>query len=195
MSVDIGTINFTVNNSLCYLWQYDNATNLKALMQLKDDFLTINVQNFWEDFFSSIFNIKTADSFGLDLWGVTLGVSRPQYTNSNDEIVPFSDDMYRKLLLARILKYNINGSVASINDYLNFVFENQSVALINNYDMTVRIMFYSSISPEDLAVIESEDFIPLPTGVKIDYQIIPKNTTFGFDGSTLTGFDTGTFIE
>lgn len=195
MSVDIGTINFTINNNLCYLWQYDNAENLKNLMQLKDVFLTENVTNFWSDYFQNIFDIKTANSFGLNLWGETLGVKRPNYTNDNNEIVPFSDEMYRKLLLACILKYNLNGSVASIIDYLSFFFSRQNVLFINNYDMTVKILFYSGITTDEEAVLNSGHFIPLPTGVKVDYEVIPLNNTFGFDGSGLTGFDTGTFIE
>jgi hypothetical protein len=195
MSVNIGTINFTIDNSLCYLWQYDNAKNLQSLMKSKDNFLTVNVSNFWENYFTDIFNIATANSFGLEVWGVILGVARPQYTNADNQTVPFTDDMYRKILLASVLKFNSNSSVASFNDYFHFIFNNKSVFLRNNYDMTVDIVFYYEPTIEDMAVIASPYFLPLPTGVGVNYVIIPQNTIFGFNGSGLTGFDTGTFIE
>ena len=196
MSVSIGNIDFKIDNSLCYLWQYDNANNLKSLMDNKAKFFEDNVEKFFLDYFSNIFNIKTANNFGLELWGVILGVPRPQYTNENEEVVSFSDDMYRKLLLAKVLKFNINGSVAEINDYLGFIFDDPEkvVYLKNNYDMTVEVIFRYTPTLEDMAVIRSEDFLPLPTGVKVVYAQIDSNTIFGFNGSNLTGFDTGTFI-
>lgn len=196
MAVDVGTINFTINNNLCYLWQYDNAVNLTSLMNFKDNFLTICVQNFWEDFFQNIFNIQTANTFGLELWGETLGIARPQYTNSDNEIVYFTDNMYRKLLLASILKFNSNSSVASINDFLRFFFgsENKPVLFKNNYDMTAEIVFYYLPTLEDMAVFNNPDFLPLPTGVEIKKTIIDQNSIFGFNGSGLTGFNTGTFV-
>jgi hypothetical protein len=70
----------------------------------------------------------------------------------------------------------------------------KAVFLKNNYDMTVEIIFYYEPSDEDLVVIKSEDFLPLPTGVKVAYTRVDTDTIFGFEGSGLTGFDQGTFI-
>lgn len=196
MSAEVGTIDFKIDNSLCYLWQYDDANKLKSLMDKKNKFIENSVEKFFRDYFSNIFNIKTANNFGLELWGVLLGVPRPQYTNANSEVVNFTDDMYRKLLLAKVLKFNINGSVAEINDYLRFMFDDPEkvVFLKNNYDMTVEVIFHYKASLEDMAVINSEDFLPLPTGVKVVYAEINTEEIFGFEGSGLTGFDHGTFI-
>lgn len=194
MPVDIGTINFTIDNSRCWLWQYDQAPNLSALLKSSDAFVQNNVSKFWEDWEKNVFNIRTADTFGLNLWGKILGVERIKYTNDAGETVAFTDDMYRLLLLARVMKFNSNGSLKSINDYLQFVFEGKPVFCVTNNDMSIRIILYYHPSTEDMAVIQSDGFIPVPAGVLVNYYVVPPEETFGFDGSGLTGFDDGVFV-
>jgi hypothetical protein len=194
MAENIGNINFTIDNKNVYLWQYDNAVNLKGILDNNDNFVTVNVSNFWSDFFTNVFNIKTANTFGLEIWGEILGVARPSYV-SNGETIVFNDDMYRKLLLGRMLKFNSNGSVKDINDYLQFIFNDKLVFAVDNYNMSMKVLLYYNASDEDLAIINSAGFLPLPVGVKVTYSVVPPEETFGFYGSGLTGFDTGTFFE
>ena len=194
MPVDIGTINFTIDNSRCWLWQYDQAPNLNALLQSSADFVRNNVSQFWADWEQNVFNIRTANTFGLNLWGKILGGERITYTNDDGETVSFTDDMYRLLLLARVMKFNSNGSLKSINDYLQFVFPDKPVFCVTNTDMSIRIILYNHPSTEDLAVIQSDGFIPVPAGVLVNYYVVPPEDVFGFEGSGLTGFDQGAFV-
>jgi hypothetical protein len=113
----------------------------------------------------------------------------------NGETIVFNDDMYRKLLLGRMIKLNSNGSTKSINDYLQFVFNGKLVFAVDNYNMSMKVLLYYAASDEDLAVINSDGFLPLPVGVKVTYSVVPPEHTFGFYGSGLTGFDTGTFFD
>lgn len=76
---NIGNISFTINCDLCYLWQYDKAENLVSVLKAEESFLSLNVTNFWEDWFNNVFNLKTANTFGLETWGKVLGVPRYEY--------------------------------------------------------------------------------------------------------------------
>lgn len=189
-----GDFKFNADLERAVLWQYENAPNLRALIAGEKSFSDTNSEQFWENWFNQIFAISTANNFGLNLWGKVLGVARPSYTNAAGAVVAFSDDMYRKLLLARLMLCNSNGSVSSINRYLAFMFPNKPVFVVNYYNMTIKIILYYEPSLEDLAVIKTEGFIPVPAGVLVDYVIVPPDKTFGFEESELTGFDTGTFI-
>jgi hypothetical protein len=167
---------------------------MRKILDASNSFMTVNVGNFWDNYCNKIFNIEEADTYGLELWGKILGVSRPSY-QSNGETIVFNDDMYRKLLLGRMIKLNSNGSTKSINDYLQFVFNGKLVFAVDNYNMSMKVLLYYAASDEDLAVINSDGFLPLPVGVKVTYSVVPPEQTFGFYGSGLTGFDTGTFFD
>lgn len=59
------------------LWQFGNAPRLGKLIQNDVDFYNKNVKGFIEDFYNDVFNLKTANSFGLNVWGDILNAKRP----------------------------------------------------------------------------------------------------------------------
>lgn len=184
----------SVNLLECLLWQYDNAPKLQALIQSMQDDLNTNTRDFWNDFYTNVFNLETANSFGLTVWGILLGVERPKYTSGGQEYV-YTDEMYRKYLKARSILYSNNGSIYDINRYFSFLFPDKPILVVNNLDMTIRVVFYYTPSNEELVLINNPDFLPRPSGVKLEVATIPPDKIFGFEGSTLSGFDQGTFFS
>ena len=197
MPEKIANFDTTIDFSKVYLWQYDKANNLIALLNAKKEFYDNNFSAALEYFYNNIFNVETADANGLELFGLLLGISRPYYVNAGGDTVYFTDDMYRKLLLARIIKLNSNGSTESLNNYVNFIFnDNNEPVYIENYlDMTINLIMYYQPSAEDMAVINSDGFLPIPAGVLVNVIIVPPEQTFGFDGSGLSNFGNGTFAK
>ena len=63
------------------LWQYEDAKNLKALAQHKANYFERSTILFWHDWYRDVFNIDTANEFGLNIWSrildVPLGIDVP----------------------------------------------------------------------------------------------------------------------
>lgn len=59
------------------LWQYTDAVRLNKIIQDELDFWQANVSDFIQDFERDVFDLKTANSFGLEVWGKILGAARP----------------------------------------------------------------------------------------------------------------------
>lgn len=63
------------------LWQYEGADNLKALARFKSDWFGRATVSFWQNWYRDVFNIDTANDFGLSVWSrildVPLGIDIP----------------------------------------------------------------------------------------------------------------------
>ena len=180
---------------LCYLWQYDKASRLKSILDNKSDFVQKNVADFWEKWTREVFNINTAGTFGLNIWGSFLDVERPTYTDDTGATVVFTDDQYRTIIKGRLMLMMSNGSVHDINAYLDYLFPNKPVFCIDYHNMSISLIFYYTPSAEELAIIKSDGFLPRPAGVNVDYVIVEPDKVFGFDGQELSTFDNGTFLS
>lgn len=177
----------------CFLWQYDAATKLKGLLSKKQAFYKKAVSDFWDKWTNTVFNIDTATTFGLNLWGEFLGVSRPEYIDQG-QTIQFTDDQYRTVIKGRLMLMNSNGSVPSINQYLNYLFPNKAVFVVDYNDMSINLVFYYTPTAEELAIINLDGFLPRPAGVNVNYKIIPPDEVFGFYGQEMAPFDQGTFL-
>lgn len=72
--------------------QYQNAPKFKELLDRLKDYLTIPIQQFYEHFF----NIDTADTQGLNNWGLILGQSRTVGQYSLDGVFGFGKRTFPK---------------------------------------------------------------------------------------------------
>lgn len=177
----------------CFLWQYDAATKLNGLLSKKQAFYKKAVSDFWKSWTKNVFNIDTATTFGLNLWGAFLGVNRPTYIDNGQTII-FNDDQYRTVIKGRLMLMNSNGSVQSINKYLNYLFPNKPVFVIDYRDMSIKLIFYYTPSAEEMAIMNLDGFLPRPAGVNVQYQIVPPDEVFGFYGQDMAPMDQGSFL-
>lgn len=151
------------------LWQYDKSAKLKSLIEQKQTWYKENVTDFITNYFKNIFNLKTANDFGLAVWGKLLNFPR-QIKNKNDNtLLDLSTEQYRFLLQAQVLKFKMNCTIPEINRYLRIIFNeptNKNVKVIDNHDMTITYFLNPvSVSEEIRDLIENYDFLPCPTGV------------------------------
>lgn len=182
-----------VDLSKTKLWQYNNAQRLLKLIDNLQSFANENIDQFWTNWKSDVFVLDTANAFGLSLWGMLLGVERPSYEDGG-QTIKFTDDQYRQVLKGRVMLMNSNGSVKDINAYLNYLFPDKPVFVVDYQDMTMKIVFYYTPTAQEMAIIQSDGFLPIPAGVKVGYVIVPPDEIFGFYGQELQTFDYGTFI-
>jgi Protein of unknown function (DUF2612) len=146
----------------------------------------------FENFYDFIWNIDTAQGFGLDILGRIIGVGRVLHIAAGDyfgfeEALPgsepfgggsfysgggltnsfaLSDDAYRVLLFAKALSNISDGSIKSINQLLKNLFPNRgNTYVIDNNDMTLVYYFNFPLSVVELAIMGQSGVLPKPTGV------------------------------
>lgn len=172
------------------LSQYATAPSLTSIIE--DMNVAIDPASDLVQFYKNVWNIQTAIGFGLDQWGLILGVSR--YLNistpgeyfgfkeSGNDWAPFNqapfysggsvttvfaltDTAYRQLLLAKA-KANISDvSIASLNALAQEVFGPGAMYVLDLGSMQMAYVFAAEPSAVDQAIALNSGVLPHPTGV------------------------------
>lgn len=172
--------------------QYANSDVLTQLIENFNGYID-QTQNF-EAFFDLIWNVDTAQGYGLDVWGRIVGVSRALRVVGGQEYLGFSeagiganpfnqlpfylgatltsnfqlsDDAYRVLIFAKALSNISDGSIPSINQILRNLFPNRGNCYVaDGLDMTMTYTFDFILTPVELAIVEQSGVLPKSTGVQ-----------------------------
>lgn len=160
---------FIINLQKTILWQYDNAEKLTSLINQKQAWYKINVTDFIANFFVNIFNLKTANDFGLNIWGKILNFPRQVINKNDSSIIDLTTEQYRFLLIGQILKFNMSCTLPEINSYLRLIFNqenNDNIYVVDNHNMTITYYITPEyISNEIKNLVLNYDFLPAPAGV------------------------------
>lgn len=188
-------IDTSIDLKQCLLWQYNNSTTLKSLIQAKQDWYKENQEKFWNDWYTNIFNIDTANSFGLNVWGEILNFKRA-IKDKKGNLHFLTDKQYRLVLKGQMIKFGMGASAYDVNKWLQLVFKDYGqVYCVDKGNMeAIPFVFRADPSQEILWLLGNVDFIPRPAGVGYEIHIIPT-TTFGFNGSGLMPFNQGVFAN
>lgn len=129
--------------------QYANSEILVGLIE--NIFAYLDQTKNFDAFFDFVFNVDTAQGYGLDVWGRIVGVNRVLHVSVGnwfgfDEALPgsftfgqgafysgstlttnyaLSDQAYRQLILAKAAANITNGSIPAINQILLSLFPNR----------------------------------------------------------------------
>ena len=173
-------------------WQYNNATNLKSLVDSKQKWYKENQVDFWENWISNVINIRNANDYGLAMWGALLQIPRSYMVNGSS--MTLTTNQYSKLLLARLKIIKMRGTIPEINSLLNFLFGEYGKAyVIDNFNMTLTYRFNFNLTDLQKTIIQTIPILPKPAGVGITIVSL-DNEVFGFDGSGRP-FDQGRFAN
>lgn len=212
----IQNFDFAMNLLESILWQYNDAEKLQALLQSKQDWYDKNHNKFWQDFVANIFDMRTADDFGLSVWSQILelplykniepssnkfafgfGSHHANFTRGNfgtntGTTIDLPTDIKRIALQLRYFQLVTCGAVPEINRFMAFVFKNYGrVYLLDGEDMTQVYVFTFNLDQFLRFMLDNLDVMPRPAGVKSTYVETPKKY-FGF-GSPHVNFTRGTF--
>lgn len=72
--MNIQQFDYSVDLLQTILWQYDESSNLVSLINSKQNWYNANQMQFWADWYNNVFNIVTANEFGLSVWAYILNV-------------------------------------------------------------------------------------------------------------------------
>lgn len=173
--------------------QYGNSPTLLALIHNMNEYIRPDIDI--DNFYSWIWNIETAQGFGLDIWGRIIGIGRIILTNP---ITQLDDDDFRSLLFLKALS-NISAATAPAQNQLLLNWQGAGKrAYVNDLGkMMMRYTFEYPLDPVDLVIIKSSGIFLRPAGVGgfLFNQTLPM---FGFrEGGTraYTGFNQAPFLN
>lgn len=141
----------------------------------------------------SAFDVDTAVGVQLDVLGQYLGKPRNiLYTFEGGESSILSDEIYRVLIKATIIKNNWRGGISDLYDAWLQLFPNIKISIRDNQDMTMDVTLVGEIHPQIVSLVEHGYIIPKPQGVKVNMQI-NNNPIFAYESDTdeLAGYDKG----
>lgn len=134
------------------LWQYNDAESIISLISQKQTWYDINLLGFWNDWFTNVFNLQTANAFGLSVWALILDI--PLYVNTSDEpdnyafVFGFNENLTFPALLNTYQNFNgvgtlpVTGNGANFSDkgtrYILSLEEQRFILQLRYFQLTTR---------------------------------------------------------
>jgi len=208
-----------VNINDTILRQYNNSTKLKSVIYTFND--VVDVSSIVNKFYDNVFNLNTANSYGLDVWARIVDVSRYVKFDSVGEVFGFegqnlstfnqgsfysgkkitttlklADDFFRTVIKAKAAVNISNTSIEDANKILANIFKDKGKPFVtDNLDMSMHYVFPFHLKDNEISLIKNSNILPRPSGVKLRGIITVPKQVFGFFGSNCQTFNNGTFIS
>lgn len=199
------------------LWRHNQADHLTSLLQQKQNWYDDNQQAFWENWFTDVFDLTTANDFGCAVWAIILGVplsviqapsttpswgfgsfhrnfTRGNFAPNTQSVIPLTTPQKRLVLQLRYAQLISRGDVASINKILAYIFGRNGygpVYVLDGLNMRCTYVFTFAIPAALNFVLSNYDILPRPAGVR-ETIISLARPTFGF-GAFHRNFTRGNF--
>jgi len=216
----IQAFDFSLNLMRVILWQYNDATRLQSLIDHKNKWYLENYTEFWNNWHRDVFDLRTANDFGLAVWSIILGLTgvniveptpdnKPNwgfstynenfdhgnFSNSSSSVPVYTTDERRIMLRLRYYKLTHRPTVPNINMILREVFGHLGTAVVqDNLDMTITYVFLFALPPKLSQALDDFDLLPRPTGVGVIRATTPRPNIFGF-GVENENFEHGNFLD
>lgn len=181
--------------------QYANSPTLTALIENLNEYIDPRVN--FAAFYDYVWNVDTAQGFGLDIWGRIVGVSRLLRIPNTSKILGFSnasippdwqpfnqgtfntgnsstqtyvlpDATFRTLILTKALANIVATNAASMNQLLRNLFPGRGRTYVrDNGAMSMTFVFEFSLTPAEYAILTESGALPHPAGVQYNVVVIP----------------------
>ncbi len=174
--------------------EYANSPRITSIIQ--NLFESVDMTKDFESFYDYVFNLATAQGFGLDIWGRILGVSRILNVGTGGPYIGWaqalpgsepwgqgiwfssgsgltsnyilSDSAYRILLFAKAAANISSASLKSINRILLSLFPGRgNCYCTDGLDQTMTYTFTFPLSPVELSIVGQSGALPKPSGVAV----------------------------
>lgn len=179
-----------MNKKRYILSQYANSLKLNTILDGVETMLGVDTDI--ENFYNYIFNIQTANTNGLDIWGERLNISRQ--VKVNKETMLLEDDYYRFLLLVKAMSNISDCTVPNLEEILNFLFKDRGrVYVFDTGIMTMKYTFDFYLDEMEKAILNLPGIPPKPTGVGLEIVELPHENLFGFNNTGFQPFDQAPF--
>lgn len=186
----IGDESFAWQNSV-----YSQYANSPVILQWLDFFSQwIDANASIDNWYDMLWNVDTAQGYGLDVWGRILGVNRvihvvgtqflwfadaneTTYGNTFGNSIWYSgqqigttnyalsDDAFRLLILAKAAANIWDGSIPGLNKILRLLFPGQVAYCTDGQNMSMQYVFDWILSPVESSIVQNSGVLPRPCGV------------------------------
>ena len=179
------------------LWQHDNAQALRTLIEKKQAWYNTNQRDFWERWYRDVFNVDTANNFGLAVWGRILDVSLGLQVDATVGIPHFGFGVHhrnfnngpfaratsgeqalstdQKRLIIRLRYYQLisRGTVTEINEAMARIFGDLGQVYVRDpLDMSkITYVFKFNPSSRVRLILDRMQLLVRPSGIGQDYTI------------------------
>lgn len=213
----IQDFDISINLLSVLMWQDNEAPAFTELIRLKNQWYARNYSDFWQGWERDVFDLNTANDFGLSVWARILGVpmqvtlgpqdlnkptfgfgsfnqnfGRGNFTRKSEATLSLSTEQQRTVLRMRYFQLVSRGTVPEINEFVGRVFSNLGpVYVLDGLDMTLTYVFGFAPDYNLAFLLENYDMLPRPSAVGVRY-IVTTRPVFGF-GNTNQNFNNGTF--
>lgn len=201
----IQSVGFSVDILRALLWQYNNAPRLESILTQKQEWYDENQSLFWDDWVRDVFDLRTANAFGLKVWAIILGLpltvsvgptevtapawgfgalrqnfTRGNFGRSSSGSISLTLEQQRLVLRLRYFQLVGRCNVPEINKFMLAIFSSSGpVTVTDNNDMTMSYTFGFAIDSQLAFVLRNFDLLPRPSTVGIDYAVFAY-PVFGF---------------
>lgn len=176
--------------------QYANSPTLTQLIANFNYY--IDPSQDIDAFYKLVWNIDTAEGYGLDVWGRIVGVARIiriadiNYFGfaeaSNLSAAPFNqgpfytgepltngfalaDKPFRQLILAKAAANITDGSIPGINAILRMLFPGRGNCFVNDLgNMQIEYVFDFDLTPVEETIVIASGVLPRPPGVRVTWR-------------------------
>lgn len=201
--MNIQRFDFTLDALKVIPWMSDQSPHLRSLLERYQEWYNANHSQFWTDWERDVFNLSTANEFGLNVWSIILDIPLYIAVEASPATYPawgfgpfgrnfdngnfardaagtqaLTLDQKRQLLKLRMWQLVSDGTTVDINKALLDVF-GSGVYALDGQDMSVTYVFLRVLPGEMMSLIQQYDIVPRPAGVKANYLIKPRRA-FGF---------------
>jgi hypothetical protein len=220
----IARFDHAVNLLQAILWMYDGATNLKSIIEQKQAWYDQNQQEFWISWYNDVFNLLTANAFGITVWSRILNI--PVYSNVSpapsgapvwgfgmlnenfghgnfaytSPTIILTLEEQRFLLRLKYFQLCSNGAIPAVNAFLNYLLSTSNIEysgtiyVLDGLDMSITYVFTAPNFPDKL-LKAIKSLDVLPRCSGVRIKYaISSEFLFGF-GRYNKNFSNGNFIQ
>ena len=203
--------------------QYANSPVILALVDYYEQDIKPDVDI--DGFYDYVWNVLTAQGFGLDIWGRIVNIGRELnipgaldtfgFSTSPQTFEPFgqapfydgnppsstvyrlADDAYRTLILAKALANISNCTAPSINRLLQVLFAGRGRTYVADTGlMRIRYVFEFQLAPFEWAIVTQSGALARPAAVLAQALTVDIPNTFGFaEAGIYQPFGQGVFFS
>lgn len=212
----IQAFDFSVDILRGLLWQHNRAVRLRALLESKQAWYDAEHRDFWEAWRRDVFDLRTANAFGCQVWARILGIRlAPPPTgevtdawgfgefHQNFDNAPFAPggadsvqltiEQQRIVLRLRYYQLVMRPSVANINRMLRDVFGDLGLVYVTDPRDMSDITYVFAFVPDPRLVFVLTEFDILPRSATIGVQLTTTaREAWGF-GEFRQNFDNAPF--
>lgn len=174
--------------------QYASALTLTQLIANLNTYLDPGPD--LDNFYNYVWNVATAQGFGLDIWGKIVGVGRTlqvpagQYfgfdegndhsnyktfgfgvffsVNAATDVVVLSDEAYRTLIMVKAFSNISDLTAKNVNALLNILFAGRGLCYVSDDGgMQMTYHFDFTLQPFEIAILTNSGAVPRPAGVAL----------------------------